>query len=200
MCGRKTSSNTARSSLFCTTTTVVCCWPDKRSEPSDRSSNTTSWRSVRRNFDRCTDEGVVMFGTLTLKDLISLDDDLPDHVRMQTAEIVERSGACERVGIGVVGIERRRPEQLVLVGHGVRDVVVIDPLDRGSHRDRQFLRPELEIVDRDHVRFLRRSRAVGQQRSGNWTQKHCDDYCTAERQPSRHSTTQSVSMIVQALF
>jgi hypothetical protein len=51
-----------------------------------------------------------MFGTPTLKDLISLDDDLPDHVRMQTAEIVERSGVSERIGIGVVGIERLRPE------------------------------------------------------------------------------------------
>src|SRR5216683_7335192 len=109
MCGRKTSSNAARSSLFCTVGTDVCCWSDKRSGPSNRPFNTTSLSSVRRKSDRRTDKGVVMFGYI-LKALPSLYDDLADHVRMQTAEIVERSGACERIGIGVVGIERLRPE------------------------------------------------------------------------------------------
>src|SRR5260370_41828198 len=98
MCGRKTSSNTARSFLFCTVGTDVCCWPDKRSGPSNRPFNTTSLSSVRRKSDRRTDKGVVMFGTLGLDDLRSFDDDFSDHMRMQTTEIVEGAGAGERKG------------------------------------------------------------------------------------------------------
>src|ERR1700730_12828992 len=130
MCGRKTSSNTARSSLFCTIGTDTCCWSDKRSEPFNRSCNTTFSSSVRRRSDRRTDKGVVMFGTLRLKDLQSLYDDFSDHVRMQTAEVIEGSGAGERVGIRIVSIERLRPERLVFVDHGMRDIVVIDPFYR----------------------------------------------------------------------
>src|SRR6266478_4144442 len=108
MCGRKTSSNSARSSLFCTIGTDACCWPDKRSEPSNRSFNTTSLSSVRRKSDRRTDKDVVMFGALGCKPLRLLYDDLPDHVRMKTAEIVERARASERKGIRVIGVERLR--------------------------------------------------------------------------------------------
>ena len=36
MCGRKTSSNSARSSLLCTVGTDARCWPDERSGPSNR--------------------------------------------------------------------------------------------------------------------------------------------------------------------
>src|SRR6266576_5632905 len=141
MCGRKTSSNTARSSLFCTIGTDACCRPDQRSEPSNRSFDTTSSSSVRRKFDRCTDKGVVMFlHTKILSALQSLCDDLPGHMRMQTAEIVERAGASERKGIRVVGVEHLRPKGRLLLDDRVRNVVVIDPLDRGSHSNRQFLR------------------------------------------------------------
>ncbi|MDB5603390.1 MAG: hypothetical protein JWP25_290, partial [Bradyrhizobium sp.] len=45
-----------------------------------------------------------MFGTLRLKDFRSLYDDLSDHVRMQTTEVIEGAGAGEREGIRVVGI------------------------------------------------------------------------------------------------
>src|SRR5258708_12008250 len=115
MCGRKTSSNAARSSLFCTVGTDVCCWPDKRSGSSDRSFNTTSLSSVRREFDRCTDKGVVMFGTLGLKGLRSFDDDFSDHMRMQTTEIVEGAGASERKRIRVVRVTRLPPTSLLLI-------------------------------------------------------------------------------------
>src|ERR1700730_10083324 len=114
------------------------CWPDKQSEPSDRSFNTTSLASVRRKFDRCTDKGVVMFGAPRLKALQSLDDDFSDHMRMQTTEIVEGAGVRERIGKRIVGIERLRPESLALIAHQMRDIVVVDPLHCRSHRNRQF--------------------------------------------------------------
>src|ERR1700681_352062 len=119
MCGRKTSSNTARSCLFCTIGTDACCWPDKRSEPSGRFPNKTSLSSVRQKFNRCTDKGVVMFGTLrfSVPWVRSLHDDFSDHVRMQTTEVVEGAGAGERIGKRIVSIERLRPECLVLVDH-----------------------------------------------------------------------------------
>src|ERR1700686_4803589 len=117
MCGKKTSSNAARSSLFCTIGTDVCCWPDKRLGPSDRSFSATSLSSVLQEFDRCTNKGVVMFRTPGLKDLRSFDDDFSDHMRMQTAEIIESSGTSERKGIRVVSVERLRPEYLVLIDH-----------------------------------------------------------------------------------
>src|SRR5712664_4093089 len=110
MCGRKTSSNTARSSLFCTIGTDACCWLDKRSEPSNRSFNTTSLSSVRRKSDRRTDKGVVMFVIARLKDLRSFDDDISDHMRMQRIEVIEGAGAGERIGKRIVSIERLPPE------------------------------------------------------------------------------------------
>src|ERR1700686_3102250 len=119
MCGRKTSSNTARSSLFCTIGTDACCSPDKRSEPSGRFPNKASLSSVRQKFDRCTDKGVVMFGTLRFSVLWvrSLHDDFSDHMRVKRTEIVEGAGDGERMGKRIVGIERLRPERLVLVDH-----------------------------------------------------------------------------------
>src|SRR3981081_4785184 len=92
--------------------------------------------------------------TKILSAWLSLHGDLPDHMRMQTAEIVERAGASERKGIRVVGVERLRPKGRLLLDHRVRNVVVIDPLDRGSHSNRQFLGREREIVDGDHVRGI----------------------------------------------
>src|ERR1700736_854848 len=172
MCGRKTSSNTARSFLFCTIGTDACCWPDKRSGPSSRPFNTTSSSSVRRKFDRRTDEGVVMFGTLRFKNLRSPYDDFPNHMRMQTTEIIEGAGAGERKRIRVVGVERLRPKGGLLLDQRVRNVVVIDPLDRRSHSDRQFLRREREILDGDHVRgILRGYRTKRWHRSDDWAQK-----------------------------
>ena len=80
-------------------------------------------------------------------------------MRMQTTEIIEGAGAGERKRIRVVGVERLRPKGGLLLDQRVRNVVVIDPLDRRSHSDRQFLGGEREIVDRDHVRgILRRYR------------------------------------------
>src|SRR6266851_8514223 len=201
MCGRKTSSNAARLSLFCTVGTDVCYWPDKRSGSSDRSFNTTSLSSLRREFDRCTDKGVVMFGTLGLKGLRSFDDDFSDHMRMQTTEIVEGAGAGERRGIRVVSVERLRPEYLVLIDHRVRNVVVIDPLHRRSHGNRQFRGREGEIMDRDPVRgILRCYRSRRQHRSNDWTNKHCNDDGTADSKPGRRSTAQSLSTILKAFF
>src|SRR6266851_3259870 len=201
MCGRKTSSNSARSSLFCTIATDFCCWLDERSEASDRSFKTTSWSSVRRKFDRCTDEGVVMFGTPRPKDLMSLDDDFSDHMRMQATEIVEGTGAGEREGKRIVSIERLRSEYLVLVDHRVRNVVVIDPLHRCSHGNRQFRGREGKIMDRDHVRgILRCYRSRRQHCSNDWTDKHCNDDGTADSKPGRRSTAQSLSTILKANF
>src|SRR3954451_8791946 len=160
MCGRKTSSNTARSSLFCTVETGACCWPDKRSGPSNRSFNATSSTSVCRKSDRRTDNGIVMFGTPRLTALQSFDDNFSDHMRMQAAEIVEGAGAGEGIGKRIVRIQRLRAEYLVLVDYGMRDIVVIDPLYRRTRGNRQFRGREGEIVDGDHVRgILRRYRS-----------------------------------------
>src|SRR6266404_890831 len=137
MCGRKTSSNTARSSLFCTIGTDACCWPDKRSEPSGRFPNKTLLSSVRQEFDRCTDKGVVMFGTLRFSVLWrSLHNDFSDHMRMQSTEVTEGADAGERIGKRIVSIERLRPEGLVLIDHQMRDIVMVDPLHRRSHGNR----------------------------------------------------------------
>src|SRR6266404_4567776 len=126
MCGRKTSSNITRSSLFCTT--GPCFWPDKRSEHSRCCFSAASLGSARRTFDRCADKdkGAVPFGTFRISRFY---DDLCNHMRMQTAEIIESSGTSERKRIRVVSVERLRPEYLVLIDHRVRGVVVIDPLD-----------------------------------------------------------------------
>ena len=114
-----------------------------------------------------------MFGTPRLKDLQSFDDDFSDHLRMQTAEILEGAGASERKGIRVVGVERVRSEYLVLIDHQMRDIVVVDPLHRRSHRNRQFRGREGEIIDRDHVRgILGRYRSHRQHRSNRWTDEH----------------------------
>src|SRR5882757_9640435 len=103
MCGRKTSSNAARSSLFGTIGTGVCCWPDNRSEPSGRGFNTAFLSSVHRKSVRCTDRGVIKSVTSgVLNALPSLYDDLSHHLRMQSAEVAEGAGAGERVGIRVV--------------------------------------------------------------------------------------------------
>jgi hypothetical protein len=122
-----------------------------------------------------------MFGTPRLKDLQSFDDDFSDHLRMQTAEILEGAGASERKGIRVVGVERVRSEYLVLINHQMRDIVVVDPLHRRSHRNRQFGGREGEIIDRDHVRgILGRYRSHRQHRSNRWTDEHCNDNVTAD--------------------
>src|SRR5216684_5067911 len=99
MCGRKTSSNITRSSLFCTTR--PCFWQDKRSEPFKCSFGTASLGSACRTFDRRADKDkcVVPFGTFRTSGLFY--DDLSDHMRMQTAEIIESSGISERKGIRV---------------------------------------------------------------------------------------------------
>jgi len=110
-----------------------------------------------------------------IKALQSFYDDFSNHVRMQAAEVIERAGTSERVGIRVVGIECLRPEGLFRFDHAVGNVVVIDELDRGSHRDRQLPRPEREIVDRNDIFLLRRYRAERQHRSDDGTQKHSRD-------------------------
>jgi hypothetical protein len=116
--------------------------------------NTTSLGSVRRKSDRHTDKGIVMFGTPRFKDLRSFYDDFSDHMRMQTTEIVEGASAGERIGKRIVSIERLRPERFVLANYQMRDIVVVDPLHRRSHRNRQFPGREGKIIDRDHVRGI----------------------------------------------
>src|SRR3977135_1923849 len=191
MCGRKTSSNTARSSLFCTIGTDACCWPDKRSGPSNRSFNTTSLSSVRRKSGRRTERGVVMFGTLRLKGSRSFDDDFSNHVRMQAAEVVELAGAGERKRIRVVSIERLRSKARLLLHHRVRNVVVVDPLHGRPHSHRQFLGREREIVDRDLAAgillggVLRRYRAKRQHRPKYGTQQHGNDQGAPWSKPRR---------------
>src|ERR1700691_1859192 len=190
MCGRKTSSNAARSSLFCTIGTGVCCWPDNRSGPSGRSFNTAFLSSVHRKSARCTDRGFVKsVAPRFLNALSSLYDDLSHHLRMQPAEVAERAGTGERVGIRVVRIEWLRPEGLVIFDHGVGNVVVIDELDRRSHRDRQFPRPEREVVDRDNIRILRvflcRERTERHHRSDDGAQQHGNHQGAAGDKSSR---------------
>src|SRR3954453_7110609 len=143
--------------------------------------------SVRRKSDRRTDKGVVMFGTPNFKALQSFDDDFSNHVRMQPAEIVEGAGARERIGKRIISIERRLgPEYLVLVDHRMWDIVVIDPLHRRAHGNRQFRGREGEIVDGDHVGgILRRYRGHRQHRSNDWTNKNCNDDGTAYGKPGR---------------
>ncbi len=102
---------------------------------------------------------------------------------MQTAEIIESSGISECKGIRVVSVERLRPKYLVLIDHRVRNVVVIDPLDRRSHGNRQFRGREGEIVDRDHVRGIPRRHR--QRRVKDRTQKHCNGDGTANGKSGR---------------
>ncbi len=98
---------------------------------------------------------------------------------MQTAEIVERAGAGERKGIRVIGVERLGSKGCFLLDYRMRNVVMIDPLHRRSHRHRQLLGREREVIDGDHVRgVLRRYRTERQHRSNHWTQKHYDDQGT----------------------
>src|SRR5438270_1416472 len=139
ICGRKTSSKTARSSLFCTIGTDARCWPDERSWPSNLSFNTTFARSTGRKLGRPTDNGLVIFPTAVPNDLRSFDDHFSNHVRMQAAEVVELAGAGERIGVRVVGIERLRSKRYVLLHYGVRNIIVIDPLDGRAHRNGHFL-------------------------------------------------------------
>src|ERR1700676_2283062 len=186
MCGRKTSSNAARSSLLCTIETDVRCWPDNRSEPSGRSINTAFLSSVHPKFVRCTDRVKVMSDApRVLKALQSLYDDFPLHVRMQAAEIVERAGTGERKGIRVVSVERLRPKGLILVDYIVRNVVVIDPFHRCSNGDGQLRRGEGEVVDRNDIFLLRRDRAERQQRTDGRTQKHRNDHGTTGSESRR---------------
>src|SRR5260370_39121821 len=95
---------------------------------------------------------------------------------MKAAEIVQRAGASESKRIRVVGVERLRPKGRLLLDHRMRNVVVIDPLDRRSHGNRKFLGREREIVDRDHVRgILRRYRTKRQYRADDRAQEQRND-------------------------
>ena len=107
--------------------------------------------------------------------LQSLDGDFPNHMRMQAAEIVEGADAGERIGKCVVSIERLRPEYLVRIDHCMRYVVVIDSFDRRADGNRQFLRREREVVDRDNVGVLRRYSSERQHCANHRTQNHRDD-------------------------
>src|SRR3984957_4790159 len=129
------------------------------------------------------------------KALQSFHDDFSDHVRMQTAEIIERTGRGERVGIRVVSVERLRAEGKFLLYHRVRNVVVIDELDRRSHSDRQFLRREREVVERDNVRVLRRDRAERQHRSDDGTQKDGNDQGATEDKSGRCGARMAIQIL-----
>src|SRR5271167_1988596 len=115
MCGRKTSSNVARSSLFCTTATDIC-WPGGWSELSARAFSMSGLGGAAlRKRVRCAASVVAMLDSPRPLKMCLLDDDLPLHVRMQAAEVVVGAGAGEGEGVRIVGVQRLRPEELVLV-------------------------------------------------------------------------------------
>lgn len=119
---------------------------------------------------------------------MSLDDDFSDHVRMQATEVFEGTGAGERERKRIVSIERLRSEYLVLVDHRMRDIVVIDPLHRRSHRNRQLRGREGEIVDSDYAGAILRCHCSRRQhRSYDWPDKHCDDDGAADSKSGRRS-------------
>src|SRR5579871_3830525 len=98
---------------------------------------------------------------------------------MQAAEIVERSGLREGEGKGVVGIKWLRPEGLVLVDDVVRDIVVVDPLDRRTDRYRQRFWPEQEVLDDDRIGVLRRSDVEGHRSADGQSQNRGGDRALA---------------------
>src|SRR5579862_3897857 len=169
MCGRNTSSNAARSSLFCTMATDIFCWPETLSEPSTRSISVLGLGSVHRKPVRCAASVVVMLDSPRPFTTCLFDDDLSLHVRMQAAKVVVGAGAGEREGIRILSIERLRPEDLVLVDHVVWDVVVVDPLHGRAHRDRQFRSGEGEVVDGDDIFLLSGDGSERQQCAGERT-------------------------------
>src|SRR5579863_8588913 len=116
-------------------------------------------------------------------------------MRVQTTEIIERAGSGERVGIRIVSVERLRTEGQFLVHHRVGNVVVVDELDRRSHRDRQFLWREREVVDRDNIRILGRDRGERQQRSDDRPQKHGNDQGTTASQSSRRRAQMAIVVL-----
>src|ERR1700739_1123881 len=80
-----------------------------------------------------------------------LDHDGCGHLRMDGAEIRIGSGLREGEGKLFVGIEDLGLEDAVRADDGVRDVVVIDPGNRGTWSDCDRGRAKAEIVDL-HVR------------------------------------------------
>src|SRR5207253_2633940 len=70
------------------------------------------------------------------------DDDLPNHVRVDRADIRVLAWRREGVGEGVVGVERRRCEGSVLVAYPVRAVVLILPSDGRAGSDGEGCRRE----------------------------------------------------------
>ena len=80
-------------------------------------------------------------------------DDGRRHVRMDRAVIGVGAGLPEDEGELVVGVERRRFEQLRLaaIDDGVRLIIMVDPHHLGAGVDGERLRLEGEIVDHDLV-------------------------------------------------
>jgi hypothetical protein len=68
---------------------------------------------------------------------------------MDVAEILVGAGRSESERKAVIGVERRRSlEGVVIRGDPVRDIVLVGPSNRGARFYRQRLWREGEVVDR----------------------------------------------------
>ena len=88
---------------------------------------------------------IVVMSDALRSSLPSLHDDFPCHLRMQAAEIIVAAGIGECEGKRVVSLQRLRPEGLVLVDDIVRNVVMIDPLDRRPCGNSQSGGPKVKL-------------------------------------------------------
>src|ERR1700732_3911132 len=78
-----------------------------------------------------------------------LHDDFAGHLRMNRTEVRINSRFAEGEGelfvrVQHFGLERLR---IIRADHRVRDIVTVDPGNRGSHRHRQRYWSEAEVVD-----------------------------------------------------
>src|SRR6185312_5556095 len=71
------------------------------------------------------------------------------HERMHGADITEVALLGKHMLELVVGIQTFRGEALVIAGYRVRRFVCVGPDDLGAWRDRDFIRPILELCDLD---------------------------------------------------
>src|ERR1700751_618878 len=69
------------------------------------------------------------------------------HEWVQGADVIEITFGRERVLELIVGIQAFRAKALVVAGHRMRRLIVIDPGDFRAWRDRDFLRSVRELGD-----------------------------------------------------
>src|SRR5690242_14145637 len=84
-------------------------------------------------------ESSFMASSCRLVRVWSLHDDLAGHQGMERAEVLIDPGLRERIRIGLVGLQTRRPESLCRRDHGVDVLVAIQPGDgrAGRHGERR---------------------------------------------------------------